>query len=238
MPVIWTWNSTLFLWVNHLSSALPDWWWSSLTLCGHAAVAFAFSAPALLRCPRLISALLIGAPLGGGLSHILKGFFQIPRPPAVLPLDQFHLIGHKLELVSFPSGHTLTAFALSTLLIAGLRLRGWRLGLVVLFAALVGWSRMAVGVHWPLDVLGGAVLGVLCGVISWRLSQVLHQQTWTHHIGYQLFQCLVVGGISSSLFFIQLGYPAAHGWQWCIAAFGVIFSLFALLSRLKSLISS
>ena len=61
---------------------------------------------------------------------------------------------------SFPSGHAAAAFACATVI-------AWaspRLAVpVYVVAALVAWSRVYVGVHYPLDVLGGAVLGVLVG---------------------------------------------------------------------------
>ena len=58
---------------------------------------------------------------------------------------------------SFPSGHATTSFACATVL--ALLLPRLRVPLFLLAAA-VAWSRVYVGVHYPLDVLGGAVLGV------------------------------------------------------------------------------
>jgi membrane-associated phospholipid phosphatase len=115
-----TWNQSLFLWINAACTALPDWLWSSLTITGHTSIVFALFGVFLLpkyKLPSIITALFATAILGGVVSTIAKESFKIMRPPAVLAPDQFHLIGHKLELVSFPSGHTLTAFAVAALLI-------------------------------------------------------------------------------------------------------------------------
>jgi undecaprenyl-diphosphatase len=59
---------------------------------------------------------------------------------------------------SFPSGHAATSFAGATML-AGFapRLAPW----LYLLAAAIAFSRIYVGVHWPLDVLAGAALGTL-----------------------------------------------------------------------------
>lgn len=68
---------------------------------------------------------------------------------------------------SFPSGHTTTAFALAMwvfLLTHRTRYRWWGYGALVL-AGLVGLSRIYRGVHYPADVLAGALLGVLWGAL-------------------------------------------------------------------------
>ncbi len=75
-----------------------------------------------------------------------------PDPAPLVPLP---------ATSSFPSGHATVAFACATVLaLAVPRLRWPLFGL----AALVAFSRVYVGVHYPLDVLAGAALGVLIGL--------------------------------------------------------------------------
>ena len=73
---------------------------------------------------------------------------------------------------SFPSGHASAAFACATVI-------AWaspRLAVpVYVLAALVAWSRVYVGVHYPLDVLGGAVLGVLVATALLKLEAALRR---------------------------------------------------------------
>jgi membrane-associated phospholipid phosphatase len=234
-------NQSLFLWLNQACAALPDWLWASLTITGHTSVLFALLAPLLL--PRVgrsdvMTGLFVTAILGGAVSWLVKESLQIPRPPAVLAADQFHLIGHKLELVSFPSGHTLSAFAVAMLLVVGLQLRGWRLLGFFVLAACVGLSRIAVGVHWPLDVVGGGVLGAACGWLGWRVAQRLHRQKWTQTVIYQSCQAAIILLVSGSLFMTPMGYPEAVVWLRSVAVFGTILPLYTLLLLLKSTKSS
>ena len=182
----------------------------------------------------VITGLFAAAILGGLVSTVVKESFQILRPPAVLAPEQFHLIGHKLDLVSFPSGHTLTAFGVATLLVLGLQLRGWRLACVLALACLIGLSRIAVGAHWPLDVLGGAVLGSLCGWGGWQFAKWLHQRRWTQTVIYSSCQAGIILLVSASLFATQMGYPDAIIWQMATATLGIVISLYSLLLLLKS----
>ena len=67
------------------------------------------------------------------------------------------------DTYSFPSGHTMSSFAAATVL--ALAFRRWA-PLPLLFACLVGLSRMYLFVHWPTDVLAGALLGVFVALVS------------------------------------------------------------------------
>lgn len=71
---------------------------------------------------------------------------------------------------SFPSGHTATAFALATVVACAYpRLSGASL----LLAFLVGLTRVALGMHWPSDVLAGAVFGTFAAVQVMRLERLV-----------------------------------------------------------------
>jgi len=92
-------------------------------------------------------------------------------------LDKTRIIGRREKGDSFPSGHTTQIFFLMTLIIHGFRLgMGESLALYAV-AALVGFTRIYVGAHYPRDVIAGVVLGSVWGILAtlvdpyWLLSR-------------------------------------------------------------------
>jgi len=68
-----------------------------------------------------------------------------------------------LDRYSFPSGHTMHAVAFAVVYASHLPVLVW---IMAPFAALVAASRVVLGLHYPTDVLAGAVLGTVLGVAS------------------------------------------------------------------------
>jgi membrane-associated phospholipid phosphatase len=72
--------------------------------------------------------------------------------------------------LSFPSGHTSSAFCTATSL--SLRYRKWYVIIpIYLYAASVGWGRMYQGVHYPSDVLAGALVGAGSAWLGWKAQK-------------------------------------------------------------------
>lgn len=84
-----------------------------------------------------------------------------PRPFVLLPHAVHQLISHKAD-TSFPSDHAAGSFAFAVgLFYAGASDGIWAL----ILAAGVAVARVFVGVHWPTDVMVGAVVGVISGLL-------------------------------------------------------------------------
>ncbi len=76
---------------------------------------------------------------------------------------------------SFPSGHTSAAFCTATSV--ALRYRKWYfVAPAYLFAGSVGWARMYQGVHYPSDVLAGAVVGSGAAWLSWKAEKWIQKK--------------------------------------------------------------
>jgi membrane-associated phospholipid phosphatase len=165
-------NEPLFLWINAATRIGGDAFWASVTVLGDTMVALALCLILARRRPDLLWAAIPVALLASGWVHLYKPLFDVTRPPGVLAPDAFHVIGPAHHYHSFPSGHTTTAFALAGVCVLGMRL-GIMSALPIALAVLVAISRSAVGVHWPLDLLGGACGGWLAAAAGLNLARTL-----------------------------------------------------------------
>ena len=216
------WTSGFFA-AQAASHPLPPWLWETLTTLGDGRVQLALLLPFCLRYPRVFWALLVGALLAGALSRGLKLGLPTPRPAAVLDASRITIIGVRLTTHSFPSGHTVSAFSF---VVPWLALLGWRRAWpIVALAVLAGFSRIAVGAHWPGDVLAGALIGLLGGWVGLRLT---HQFRWG--LGIRAHWSLIALAVIAvaTLPFDGQGYPDTLAWRisvclWGLGGFALIY---------------
>jgi undecaprenyl-diphosphatase len=160
-----------------------------LTFFGSPAVALAIGAVVcvvLYRRRRLVDAALLPVVLGGAevLNLVLKLSFHRARPEvAFVHLDTY----------SFPSGHAMISTAaygaLAYLAWSRLRTRGQRLILLavtVVLLALIGFSRLYLGVHYLSDVLAGIAGGVFWLSVSIALQTIYGERLATRFTGSRL----------------------------------------------------
>jgi undecaprenyl-diphosphatase len=124
----------------------------------------------LWRRPAIFMYVLAGEVLADATSYALRYAIGRDRPP--VRFAEPHALVHVPGNPSFPSGHAATSFACAALL-------AWltplpRVPLFVL-AALIAFSRVYDGVHYPLDVVGGAVLGLLVATALRLLAEALRR---------------------------------------------------------------
>ena len=116
------------------------------------------------------TALLLGLIIG---NVILKNAIARTRPYDVNTAMQAELLVKTLSDFSFPSGHTLASFEAATVLM----IRDKRLGIPALvLAILIALSRLYLYVHYPTDVLAGALLGVFIGIFACFLVDKIYKR--------------------------------------------------------------
>ncbi len=103
--------------------------------------------------------------------NIIRYFYYHPRPFLVLS-DTVQLTDHEM-VSSFPSGHASFYFALAT----GVYLYNKKAGYIYfVLAGFMGLARVFVGVHWPLDIMAGALLGILVSLGGrWVYGKSFHK---------------------------------------------------------------
>jgi len=194
-------NRTLFLWINATPES-PQW---LLTLATFVAKDL------IVIVPLLIVALWLWGPkhrvtsqrqlvLKTGIALIyalaiswcLGSLFPHPRPFTINFGNQF--LEHA-PTDSYPSNHgtIIFTFALAFLLWH----RGWWGTLLMAIGASIAWSRVFLGVHWPMDMVGG----LLVGIISCLFSQV----AWQFY-GSRLLDVL------SQMYRTLFSFPIRKGW--------------------------
>ena len=196
-------NERVFLLLNHLAPVTSDALWANITILGDTTVALALGLVLARRRPELLWAMVPAALLATAWSRTFKHLVAIPRPPAVLGADAIHVVGPVYHFHSFPSGHATTVFALAALCVLGFRLRAWSV-VPIAVAALVGISRCAVGVHWPLDVLGGALGGWLAAALGLKAAP---------HMPFGLrptTQWVISVALAGCAMALLMGYPADY----------------------------
>ena len=156
-------------WLQTIRTPIGDALMCFITSLGNVGAIWIVLAVVLIAIPKtrksgiiVAAALIIDAVLCSG---ILKNVFCRIRPFDVNTAIQVLIT--KPRDFSFPSGHTSASFAAATALYLAKERKLFILTLVL--ACLIAFSRMYLYVHYPTDVLGGLILGLIAGYLGSRL---------------------------------------------------------------------
>lgn len=173
VQTILRWDDVAFRFVNEtLYSPLPFVFFQVITNAVDAVIVFLCTYLLVSRILRkrasetdkIVVTVLIPVFVAALITLFLKVVIHRGAPaPFIVPWLEFEFLPVRYV---FPSGHTSRAFALATAL--AIEFPRWRL-FYMFVAALIGFSRVYVGAHYPTDVLAGAILGSL---ISWTFLQL------------------------------------------------------------------
>jgi undecaprenyl-diphosphatase len=166
----------IFLFLNGLHSTFWDqvmWWISErfiwlplyLLITGYLIYRYKWKIIVIL----ILVALLITMSDQGSV-HLFKEVFKRLRPchnPEISHL--VHIVkGHCGGKYGFVSSHAANSFAVASYSLLLIRNRYYTI-FIICWALLVSYSRIYLGVHYPGDILGGAILGIVLGYVVYRL---------------------------------------------------------------------
>jgi undecaprenyl-diphosphatase len=194
-------NRSLFLWINATPDT-PAWLISLATLVARDLITIV---PVLIVAlwlwgprsqvgsqRRLVLKTAIALACALTVSWLIGSLYPHPRP-FVIGLGHQFLAHDATE--SYPSNHGTIIFTFAIAFFCWHR--AWS-GVVLLAAGLaIAWSRIFLGVHWPMDMLGGLLLGMLSCLVA--------QVTW-HFCGQRLLHNI------SSLYRLLFAFPIRKGW--------------------------
>ncbi|MCV2443412.1 phosphatase PAP2 family protein [Acinetobacter bereziniae] len=204
-------NTPLFLMINGMPPH-SDWFWQNITFMGDGLTAYVLLIffcrhNAHLLWLGLLAVLITGFGVQG-----IKQSIDVLRPIGYLGIEHVQVIGKILKHDSFPSGHAATAFVLAGVLSKYLKLNSFRYHraftfCVISLATLIALSRVVVGVHWPLDIVIGALWGWYSATIILKLSFKTEQIGRTRFSANILYALAAIS--AGFLWRFDGGYPLA-----------------------------
>lgn len=163
VPDAWLWLPESLTWLGSYwgapaVAAMLLWW--SRSLSGDDAI----------RVRLALGRFVVGLTAALSAGAVSKAVLAFPRPWTALGESVFRVVGTPDSRYTLPSGHATYAAVLAA---AVWPLLGWPArGALLAFTLGVGWSRIALGAHFPADVLAGFALGWACVVAVGPLVRV------------------------------------------------------------------
>lgn len=178
-----------FFFINYYLGQDPNLQFN-LTQLGDDLIFLSLLSILIMYAPKIWESLISSLLLSLVFSCLLKKIFAVPRPAAVFDHSSFVIVGKALSgHTSLPSGHSITIFAILTILLFALMpsKSGYRIlwsFFVILIGSVLVFTRVGIGAHYPLDVIIGGIIGYLLGLAGIFFSRKYKIWTWINDKRY------------------------------------------------------
>ena len=179
----------MFLQLNEALSIYPNLAYN-ITYLGDCLVLFPFVFIFLFLAPKFWEALLTSSLFTLITSALLKFIFAVPRPAAMINMDAFTIMGRpNIMHTSLPSGHSMTAFTVVTILLFAFMPKKashkmlWS-AILILSGLVIAFSRVAVGAHYPFDVVLGCAIGFIMAILGITINRNINWLFWMKNKKY------------------------------------------------------
>lgn len=181
LDLILEYDQKLFVWLNNLGNEYFDWFWMLLTnkvfnfLVYSIALIYLFKKIKTKSFISMILFLLILIFISDQTSNLFKNYFERLRPCHDEQIFNFmRLVKNSCGgLYSFFSAHASNSFALASFFFfVYYKIIERKIILFFILASLVSYSRVYIGVHYPLDIIIGAFFGFTTGFILFKIWEI------------------------------------------------------------------
>lgn len=172
-------DKELLIYLNSLGSENWDGFWLAITNQFHWTPLFVFLLYLIFRYLGLkkglftVLFLALLVTFSDQITNVIRGVFERLRPnndPAIR--DSLRTL-IRPQSFSFASGHATTSTVVTVFLIMLLRKHTKYIKFLIMFPLIFAYSRLYLGVHFPIDILGGFINGVTIGYLSFKLHKFL-----------------------------------------------------------------
>ncbi|UIR54790.1 phosphatase PAP2 family protein [Sphingobacterium sp. SRCM116780] len=180
-----------FYFLNSKLSQFPNTIFN-LTQLGDEIIILSFLSAFILYVPKIWESLISASLVSCIFSFLLKKTFAVPRPAAVFDHTSFVIIGKTLTgHNSLPSGHSITVFTVLTVLLFAFIPKKMNYKILwfifmISIGLIIGFTRVGIGAHYPLDVIIGGIIGYISGLLGIFINEKYKIWTWINNKNYYL----------------------------------------------------